>query len=75
MPESEQEFLRPASIAPLLGVGVGRVYQLVAAGVVPSIRRGRSILIPRAAWERWLVEQRDQALSSIALQGESRGHS
>ena len=62
-----RELLRPSDLAPLMGVGRGRIYQLVAAGVLPSIRRGRSILIPRAAWERWLVDQRDQALAAAKL--------
>ncbi len=54
--------LRPADVAPQLGVTTGRVYQLVAAGVIPSIRAGRSVLIPRAAWKAWLAEQSDLAL-------------
>jgi len=69
MPKAEETFLRPATVAPMLGVGVGRIYQLVASGELPTIRRGRSILIPRAAWNAWLEKQSDKALASLAPQG------
>jgi excisionase family DNA binding protein len=59
-----KEFLRPAEIAPLLGVTSGRICQLVAAGVIPATRRGRAIYIPRVAWERWLTEQGELAISA-----------
>jgi len=62
--ERTRELLRPSDVAPLLGVGLGRVYQLVAAGEIPAVRRGRTILIPRGAWEHWLEEQRDRALAA-----------
>ena len=58
------EMLRPADIGPQLGVTTGRVYQLIAAGVLPAVRVGRSLRIPRAAWEKWLARQADRALAS-----------
>jgi excisionase family DNA binding protein len=60
----KKEFLRPSEVAPLLGVTSGRVCQLVAAGVIPATRRGRAIYIPRVAWERWLAEQGQLAVSA-----------
>ena len=32
-----------------------RVYALVRAGTIPSVRLGRGIRIPRLAYERWLA--------------------
>lgn len=59
-----REFLRPADIAPLLGVTSGRVYQLIAAGTIPATRVGGSIRIPRAAWDVWLAGRAQEALST-----------
>jgi excisionase family DNA binding protein len=61
---SSVEMLKPADVAPRLGVTTGRVYQLIAAGVLPAVRVGRSLRIPRAAWERWLASQAARALAS-----------
>ena len=56
------ELMSPADVAPLLGVTTSRVYQLVAAGSIPAIRRGRAIRIPRAAWEAWMTERCKEAV-------------
>ena len=45
----EKQFLKPPEISPLLGVSLSRVYQLIATGVVPSVRIGGSLRIPRCA--------------------------
>lgn len=63
--ETESEFLRPAEVAPLLGISRGRIYQLIAAGEVPAVKIGGAIRIPRQAWEQWLAEQRDRALEAV----------
>lgn len=61
-----REMLRPADLAPMLGCTTGRIYQLIAAGVIPATRVGsRSILVPRSAWEAWLREQGERATASI----------
>lgn len=62
---NEKEILRPSDLAPLLGVTTGRVYQLIAAGILPSVRVAGSIRVPREAWQRWLDEQRDRALRAV----------
>jgi excisionase family DNA binding protein len=60
-----KEMLKPSDIAPLLGVTRARVYQMVTEGKLPSVRFGRGLRIPRAAWEAWLEEQSKRALASI----------
>jgi excisionase family DNA binding protein len=62
---SEIEMLRPADIAARLGVSPGRIYQLIAAGLIPAVRVGRALRIPRAAWEGWLRERSEEALASL----------
>jgi excisionase family DNA binding protein len=61
----DQEFLRPAEIAPLLGLSAARIYQLIAEGQLPATRVAGSIRIPRSAWNAWVAEHRERALSSV----------
>jgi excisionase family DNA binding protein len=67
--DDTMELLRPVDIAPSLGVGTGRVYQLIAEGVIPAVRVGGSLRIPRAAWQQWLDDQRDRAMSAVRADG------
>jgi excisionase family DNA binding protein len=60
-----QQFMRPADIAPVLRVTTSRVYQLIASGVIPAVRVGGAIRIPRSAWEEWLRRGCDEALASV----------
>jgi excisionase family DNA binding protein len=46
--------LRPSEAATLLGLGRSKVYELAAAGVIPSIRIDRSIRIPMDALQKWI---------------------
>jgi excisionase family DNA binding protein len=64
-----QEFLRPAEVAPLLGVTTGRVYQLIGAGLIPAVRIGGSIRVPRSAWNAWLEGLSKEALESLRAAG------
>lgn len=51
------DFMTASDAAGRLGVSVARVYQLAREARLPHIRRGRRLLIPKAAWERWLSAQ------------------
>ena len=62
---TEKDLLRASDVAALVGVTTGRIYQLIAAGKLPAVRDGRMIRIPRAAWEQWLREQTERALSHV----------
>ena len=57
--------LRPDDIALSLRLTTGRVYQLLRAGCIPSVRVGGRILIPRAAWDTWVAEKAADALTAI----------
>ena len=58
---NQVDMLKPSDLAARLGVTTGRVYQLIAEGVIPSVRIGRAIRIPREAWNEWLKEQHRRA--------------
>ena len=57
--------LRPQEAAELLGVGRSKVYALLAAGEIPSVRVGKSVRVPAAALRRW-VEERGRTTSDEA---------
>ncbi len=75
----QKEMLRASDISSRLGVTTGRIYQLIAAGVIPSVRVGGAIRIPREAWERWLDDQTQRAVTGAQeksrTQDESAGGS
>jgi excisionase family DNA binding protein len=68
----DRELLRPIDVAPLLGVTRRRVYQLLDAGEVPSVKLGRRHYVPRSAWDTWIGELSAQALESVR-HGHARG--
>jgi len=41
--------------ARLLGIGTTLAYELVGRGVLPHIRLGRAVRVPRAALEAWIA--------------------
>lgn len=43
-------------LAPLLKVSKATIYNLAAQGVIPTIRLGKRLVVPKAAFERWLAE-------------------
>ena len=55
----EKLLLRPDEAALALGVVRSRIYQLVAAGELPSVRIGHTVRIPADALRDW-VNQRTQ---------------
>lgn len=50
--------------AQLLGVGKNALYQMIHDGVVPHLKFGRNIRIPRRALEEWL-NTRASAVSGL----------
>jgi len=59
------ELLKPADIAPLLGVTRRRVYQLIEARVIPAVRIGGAVRIPRASWLEWVRLVNERATDSV----------
>jgi excisionase family DNA binding protein len=42
----EKILLKPGEVCELIGVGKSRCYELIAAGLLPSVRLGRSVRVP-----------------------------
>lgn len=58
----EQLVLTPTEAARLLRIGRGTAYEQIRCGVIPSIRMGRRILVPRAALLKMLETTNVDAL-------------
>jgi excisionase family DNA binding protein len=57
LPETEQdrrEVLYVPEVASMLRISKAAVYRAIAAGVIPSLRPGRRLLVPRRAIQRLL---------------------
>jgi prophage regulatory protein len=50
----EKLLLKPSEVGQMLGIGRSLVYGLIAQGVIPSVRLGRSIRVPKASLEKWI---------------------
>ena len=59
------EMLRASDVAAEMSLTTGRVYQLLRAGSLPSVRVGGRILIPRAAWEQFVADQARAAMAGM----------
>ena len=54
---SDRLLLTVDEAARRLGIGKTLAWELVWAGVLPSVRLGRCVRIPLAALEAWITEQ------------------
>ena len=53
----ERLLLRPSEVAEMLSVGRSTLYELLADGVVPSVRVGTVLRVPADALRTWLEEE------------------
>lgn len=57
----DQLLLRPVEVAQVLGLSRPKVYQMIAAGELPSIRIGSSVRVSRRQLEVWVAEREREA--------------
>ena len=62
----KRETLTVKQAAAVLGIGRNQAYQAAREGIIPSVRVGARILIPRVALERFLNEARQGLRGSDA---------
>lgn len=48
--------LRGVEVAQALGISRALAYRWMASGVLPTLRRGRTIRVPKTALEAWISE-------------------
>ncbi len=63
MDTNERVFFRVEEVAEMLRLGRSKTYDLVAQGVLPGVRFGRSVRVPAEALRRWLADQTERASS------------
>jgi excisionase family DNA binding protein len=54
---TERLLFKPAEAADAIGVSRARCYELIAAGVIPSIRVGSTLRVPVDALRVWVAKQ------------------
>lgn len=53
----ERLLLKPSEVSELTAMGKSKTYELIAAGVIPSVRIGKkSVRVPADALKRWIEE-------------------
>lgn len=58
--DGERLTLKVGEVAALLGIGREKTRLLCNAGVIPTLRLGRRLVIPRARFLRWLDDPASQ---------------
>lgn len=53
-PDDPPALLRPDEAAHLLSIGRSKLYQLMAAGAIPTVRIGKSVRVPRVGLLAWV---------------------
>lgn len=68
----ESILLRVEEVAELLGLGRTKVFEMISAGELPTVRIGRCVRVPRADLERW-VSSRARAVPTQLASNEAQG--
>ncbi|HHW61276.1 MAG TPA: helix-turn-helix domain-containing protein [Syntrophomonadaceae bacterium] len=55
-------FFGPRELAPFLGIGITKAYELSKSEGFPAMRIGKSIRISREGLQRWVCEHTEQDL-------------
>jgi excisionase family DNA binding protein len=53
----EKLLLRPTEAAEVISLGRSKMYDLIAKGVIPSIRIGKSVRVPADGLREWVKAQ------------------
>ncbi len=52
--------LKAAEVADRLSIGRATAYEMMAAGILPTVRIGRAVRVPARALEDWIQTQQRQ---------------
>ncbi len=54
MDHTEKLLLRASEVSELAGLGKSKTYELIAAGIIPSVRIGKSVRVPVGQLREWI---------------------
>ncbi len=54
MDQIARAFYRAAEVAEIIGLGRSKTYQLIASGVIPSVKFGKALRVPATALQKWI---------------------
>ena len=60
MEQKQPLLLRAREVAEDLGISRALAYKWIKSGVLPTVRAGKAVRVPRAALIRWIEEQTKQ---------------
>jgi excisionase family DNA binding protein len=55
--DPEPLLLRAREVAVLLGLGRSKVYEMLQAGELPTVRIGSAVRVPKKLLEQWIQER------------------
>jgi excisionase family DNA binding protein len=53
----ERELLTAREVQQMLGLGLSKVYDMMARGELPTLRIGRLVRVPRSALMEWMASR------------------
>lgn len=56
MDHTEKLLLRVSEVSELAGLGKSKTYELIAAGIIPSVRIGKSVRVPVGQLREWIEQ-------------------
>ncbi len=59
MEEITKAFYRTAEVAEIIGLGRSKTYELIASGVIPSVKFGKALRVPATALQKWIDDHSD----------------
>jgi excisionase family DNA binding protein len=66
----QKPLMRVTEAARLLGLSPSRGYVMVQRGLIPAIRIGHAVRVPREAFEKWMRGHVEAALESVKRSAE-----
>ncbi len=61
----DSPFLTVPEVARLIGRSPERTYGLVSTGVIPGVKIGKHVRVPRRAFEKWIDRLNERALAGV----------
>ena len=52
----EKLLLKPTEVSELTGMGKSKTYELIAAGIIPSVRIGKCVRVPADGLRQWIED-------------------